>query len=75
MKKYIILCLATLLFGVAGFAKDIVVKSPGYFKDSVRDGHKLFPDSLLSCRLVPQGISYPNSDYQTTDEALVLAGA
>lgn len=47
MKKYIILCLATLLFGVAGFAKDIVVKSPGYFKDSVRDGHKLFPDSLV----------------------------
>lgn len=47
MKKYIILCLATLLFGVAGFTKDIVVKSPGYFKDSVRDGHKLFPDSLV----------------------------
>lgn len=47
MKKYIILCLATLLFGVAGFAKDIVVKSPGYFKSPIRDGYPLFPDSLV----------------------------
>lgn len=47
MKKYIILCLATLLFGVSGFPKDIVVKSPGYFKSPVRDGHQLFPDSLV----------------------------
>lgn len=75
MKKYIILCLATLLFGVAGFAKDIVVKSPGYFKDSVRDGISCFPTVFYHVALVPQGISYPNSDYQTTDEALVLAGA
>ena len=55
MKKYIILCLTTLLFGVAGFAKDIFVKSPGYFKEPVRDGHQLFPDSLLSCSARPAG--------------------
>lgn len=47
MKKYVILCLTTLLFGVAGFAKDIVVKSPGYFKSPIRDGYPLFPDSLV----------------------------
>lgn len=47
MKKYIILCLVTLLFGVSGFPKDIVVKSSGYFKEPVRDGHQLFPDSLV----------------------------
>ena len=47
MKKYIILCLATLLFGVSGFPKDIVVKSPGYFKEPVRDEYPLFPDSLV----------------------------
>ncbi|MBS5436867.1 MAG: hypothetical protein KHX59_03430 [Prevotella sp.] len=38
-------------------------------------GISCFPTVFYHVALVPQGISYPNSDYQTTDEALVLAGA
>lgn len=45
--KFIVL---TLLFSFTQFfcgAENIVIKSPGYFKDPIRDGHVLFPDSLV----------------------------
>lgn len=47
MKKYIISVLAVLMCFAGGFSKNIVVKSPGYFKNPIRDGHSLFPDSLV----------------------------
>ena len=28
-------------------AENVVIKSPGYFKSPIRDGHELFPDSLV----------------------------
>lgn len=45
--KFIVLA---LLFSFTQFfcgAENIVIKSPGYFKDPIRDGHVLFPDSLV----------------------------
>lgn len=46
MNKFIlwsasILCIATL------HSENIVIKSPDYFSDPIRDGHQLFPDSLI----------------------------
>ena len=39
-------------FGVALFsdAETVVIKSPDYFTASIRDGHELFPDSLVYSR-------------------------
>lgn len=31
----------------AGISENIVIKSPGYFTEPIRDGHPLFPDSLV----------------------------
>lgn len=33
----------------AGLAKDVVVKAPDFFTEPIRDGHPLFPDSLVLC--------------------------
>ena len=48
MKK-IFIYFISLLFSTQIFsnAEDIVIKSPGYFSDPIRDGHELFPDSLV----------------------------
>lgn len=40
-----------LLWGIVGFisvfANNVVIKSPNYFESPIRDGHLLFPDSLI----------------------------
>ncbi len=47
MKKIIITALAAIFCICVGYAKDFVIKSPGYFKEPIRDGQMLFPDSLV----------------------------
>lgn len=47
MKRFSLLILGWLLGCAAGFSENVVIKSPGYFKAPVRDGHLLFPDSLV----------------------------
>lgn len=47
MKKYIFMVLVGILCAVAGYTKDIVIKSPDYFTEPVRDGYTLFPDSIV----------------------------
>lgn len=47
MKKIIITALAAIFCICVGYAKDIVIKSPGYFKEPIHDGQMLFPDSLV----------------------------
>ncbi|WP_394671941.1 transglutaminase domain-containing protein [Muribaculum sp.] len=42
-----LLSLASLLIALTINADDIVIKSPGYFTEPIRDGHQLFPDSLV----------------------------
>ncbi|MDE6300869.1 MAG: transglutaminase-like domain-containing protein [Muribaculaceae bacterium] len=43
-----------LLCGIIGIfsviADNVIIKSPGYFKAPIRDGHELFPDSLIFAR-------------------------
>ena len=47
--KRINLIFAFLLLSANIFsaAENVVIKSPGYFKNPIRDGHELFPDSLV----------------------------
>ncbi len=47
--KRINLIFAFLLLSanIFSIAENIVIKSPGYVKDPFRDGHVLFPDSLV----------------------------
>lgn len=47
MRKIIISFFACILCCAGGYAEDIVIKSPGYFTDPIRDDHPLFPDSLV----------------------------
>lgn len=48
MKK-IFIYIISLLFSthICSNAEDIVIKSPNYFSEPIRDGHALFPDSLV----------------------------
>ena len=32
---------------ISVFADNVIIKSPGYFEAPIRDGHELFPDSLV----------------------------
>ena len=45
--RYVSLVLASISCIVSGFSKEIVIKSPGYFKEPIRDSQPLFPDSLV----------------------------
>lgn len=47
MKKYLLTLIAGIICIASGYPKNIAIKSPGYFKCPVRDGHALFPDSLI----------------------------
>lgn len=47
MRRFITSIVAGILFCAVGYAGNIVIKSPGYFTDPIRDGHSLFPDSLI----------------------------
>lgn len=47
MKKYILIIVAGILSVAAGYAENIVIKSPGYFTEPIRDGYTLFPDSIV----------------------------
>ena len=47
MRRFITSIVAGILFCAVGYAENIVIKSPGYFTDPIRDGHSLFPDSLV----------------------------
>lgn len=45
--KELILISSVLISSVTINAQDVIIKDPGYFKESIRDGHPLFPDSLI----------------------------
>lgn len=47
MKKLLFFIAATMLSAACINAEDVVIKSPGYFDEPIRDGHPLFPDSLV----------------------------
>lgn len=36
-----------MLLGATGYPENIVIKSPGYFTEPIRDGYSLFPDSIV----------------------------
>lgn len=47
LKRYIIIAVLLFLNIAALNAQNTVIKSPGYFTEPIRDGHVLFPDSLV----------------------------
>lgn len=47
MRKFILTASAGLLGAAMVLSQNVVVKSPGYFTDPIRDGYALFPDSLV----------------------------
>lgn len=47
MKRVSLLILAWLMGVAAAFSENVVIKSPGYFTEPIRDGHLLFPDSIV----------------------------
>lgn len=47
MKKAATVLISGILGILAIFADNVIIKSPGYFKNPVRDGRVLFPDSLV----------------------------
>lgn len=47
LNKCLLLVLAGLSSLTLAYSRNIVMKSPGYFSDPIRDGHVLFPDSLV----------------------------
>lgn len=47
MKRLITSIMAGFLCFAAGHSENIVMKTPGWFTDPIRDGHPLFPDSLV----------------------------
>ena len=49
MKRFACFVLAAAACFAAGVAKDVVVKAPDFFTEPIRDGHALFPDSLVLC--------------------------
>lgn len=47
LKRYIIIAVLLFMNAVALNAQNTVIKSPGYFTEPIREGHILFPDSLV----------------------------
>ena len=47
MKKIATYLTCGIIGIISVFADNVVIKSPGYFKAPIRDGHELFPDSLV----------------------------
>lgn len=35
------------IYSIVCYSENIVIKSPGYFTEPIRDGYSLFPDSLV----------------------------
>ena len=59
MKKIIASIFSGILCCVVGCAENIVIKSPEYFTAPIRDGHLLFPDSLI-LSIDAEEINIPN---------------
>lgn len=47
MKKYLLTLIIGIICIATGYSENIVIKSPGYFTDPIRDGYPLFPDSIV----------------------------
>lgn len=47
MRRFVIFTLVLFSAGILCSAENVVIKSPDYFKSPIRDGHALFPDSLV----------------------------
>lgn len=47
MKGKSILAVAAMFCAAVCFSQDVVIKKPDYFTEPIRDGHVLFPDSLV----------------------------
>lgn len=47
MRIRLIIPAVILLTFLSATASDVVIKNPGYFTDPIRDGHSLFPDSMV----------------------------
>lgn len=47
IKKFIAGALTGVLCIAAMYSQSVVIKSPGYFRNAIRDGHALFPDSMV----------------------------
>lgn len=59
MKNSATLFLCCIVGVISGFADNVVIKCPQYFKSPIRDGHQLFPDSLVFPRDA-ESISIPD---------------
>ena len=46
-RQFFISSMALLSAGILLNAENVIIKSPEYFKSPIRDGHELFPDSLI----------------------------
>lgn len=47
MKGKSIFAVAAMFCAAVCFSQDVVIKKPDYFTEPIRDGHVLFPDSLV----------------------------
>lgn len=47
IRKFIISAFVLLSASFLSIADNVIITSPGYFKSSIRDGHEMFPDSLV----------------------------
>ena len=47
MKKIATFLIGGIIGIISVFADNVIIKSPGYFEAPIRDGHELFPDSLV----------------------------
>lgn len=47
MKKIYTTVLLGIISILLGVADDVIIKSPGYFEKPIRDGHEVFPDSIV----------------------------
>ena len=47
IRQFIFITLILFSASVLSNAQNVVIKSPDYFKSPIRDGHELFPDSLV----------------------------
>ena len=47
MKKISTTLLLCIIGIILCIADDVIIKSPGYFENAIRDGHEVFPDSLV----------------------------
>ena len=58
MHRFFICLIATITIVIPSFSQNIVLHAPDHFDGPVRDGIRMFPDSLVST-LMPKKFIFP----------------